>query len=96
MPDFPRCGCPTRSTDYSPACYRATHHTISAVCTDRAYRGRGLAARLVRAVAAGIRARGETPFLHTGAANSTAIRLYRSIGFELRRHTLFGQYRLLA
>jgi ribosomal protein S18 acetylase RimI-like enzyme len=69
---------------------------ISAVCTDRAYRGRGLATRLVRAVAAGIRARGETPFLHTGAANSTAIRLYRSIGFELRRHTLFGQYRLLA
>jgi predicted GNAT family acetyltransferase len=52
--------------------------------------------RLVRAAAAGIRARGETPFLHTGAANSTAIRLYRSIGFELRRHTLFGQYRLLA
>jgi ribosomal protein S18 acetylase RimI-like enzyme len=69
---------------------------ISAVCTDPAYRGRGLATRLVRAVAAGIRARGETPFLHTGAANSTAIRLYRSIGFELRRHTMFGQYRLLA
>jgi ribosomal protein S18 acetylase RimI-like enzyme len=68
---------------------------ISAVCTDRAYRGQGLATRLVRAVAAGIRARGETPFLHTGEANAPAIRLYESIGFRLRRHTLFGTYRLL-
>ncbi|GAA2551639.1 hypothetical protein GCM10010435_22280 [Winogradskya consettensis] len=68
---------------------------ISAVCTDAAYRGRGLATRLVRAVAAGIRARGETPFLHTGAANTTAIRLYESIGFELRRSTTFGAYRCL-
>jgi ribosomal protein S18 acetylase RimI-like enzyme len=68
---------------------------ISAVCTDRAYRGRGLATRLVRAVAAGIRSRGETPFLHTGGANATAIRLYESIGFELRKETLFGTYRLL-
>jgi predicted GNAT family acetyltransferase len=66
---------------------------ISAVCTDPAYRGRGLATRLVRAVAAGIRARGETPFLHTGAANTIAIRLYESIGFRLRRTTTFGFYR---
>jgi ribosomal protein S18 acetylase RimI-like enzyme len=68
---------------------------ISAVCTDADYRGRGLATRLVRAVAAGIRARGETPFLHTGAANTTATRLYESIGFRLRRTTTFGQYRRL-
>ena len=66
---------------------------ISAVCTDPAHRGQGLATRLVRAVAAGIRRRGETPFLHTAAANSAAIRLYRSIGFELRRQTTFGRYR---
>jgi ribosomal protein S18 acetylase RimI-like enzyme len=66
---------------------------ISAVCTDPAFRGQGLATRLVRAVAAGIRARGETPFLHTAAANTTAIRLYESIGFRLRRTTTFGFYR---
>ncbi|TWG24629.1 GNAT family N-acetyltransferase [Actinoplanes teichomyceticus] len=66
---------------------------ISAVCTDPAYRGRGLATRLIRAVAAGILARGETPFLHTGAANTTAIRLYRRLGFELRRHVDFTAYR---
>ncbi|WP_060882603.1 GNAT family N-acetyltransferase [Streptomyces caniscabiei] len=58
---------------------------ISAVCTDPEYRGRGLATRLVRAVAAGIRARGDTPFLHASADNLPAIRLYESIGFTLRR-----------
>jgi ribosomal protein S18 acetylase RimI-like enzyme len=57
---------------------------ISAVCTDADYRGQGLAGRLVRAVAAGIFARGETPFLHAVATNTNAIRLYRSLGFELR------------
>ncbi|MGA5300261.1 GNAT family N-acetyltransferase [Nucisporomicrobium flavum] len=66
---------------------------ISAVCTDPAFRGRGLATRLVRAVAAGIRARGETPFLHTSAGNAGAIRLYQAIGFRLRCRTTFARYR---
>jgi ribosomal protein S18 acetylase RimI-like enzyme len=66
---------------------------ISAVCTDPAHRGRGLATRLVRAVAAGIRERGETPLLHTAADNLTAIRLYESLGFRLRRRTTFGRFR---
>ncbi|MEV6906835.1 GNAT family N-acetyltransferase [Amycolatopsis sp. NPDC051071] len=56
---------------------------ISAVCTDPAYRGQGLATRLIRAVAAGIRERGERPMMHAAAANTSAIRLYLSIGFEL-------------
>ncbi|MEU4564161.1 GNAT family N-acetyltransferase [Actinoplanes sp. NPDC023936] len=68
---------------------------ISAVCTDPDHRGRGLATRLIQAVAAGIRERGETPFLHTAAANVTAIRLYQSIGFELRKQTDFTAYRRL-
>ncbi|GHH72750.1 hypothetical protein GCM10018793_10270 [Streptomyces sulfonofaciens] len=62
---------------------------ISAVCTDPDFRGQGLATRLIRAVAAGIRDRGETPFLHTGAHNATALRLYESLGFRLRRTTVF-------
>ncbi|MET7831030.1 GNAT family N-acetyltransferase [Streptomyces sp. NPDC005386] len=62
---------------------------ISAVCTDPAHRGRGLAGRLILAVAHGIRERGETPFLHTGAGNTNAIRLYESLGFRLRRPTRF-------
>ncbi|MDX3452322.1 GNAT family N-acetyltransferase [Streptomyces sp. ME02-8801-2C] len=62
---------------------------ISAVCTDPAVRGEGLATRLILAVAHGIRARGETPFLHTAADNTNAIRLYESLGFRLRRTTAF-------
>ena len=67
---------------------------ISAVCTHADFRGRGLATRLVRAVAHGIRERGETPFLHTSAENVTAIRLYEALGFRLRRTVVFAGYRV--
>ncbi|RKS68459.1 FR47-like protein [Motilibacter peucedani] len=66
---------------------------ISAVCSDPAHRRRGLATRLVRAVAHGIRERGETPFMHAAATNVDAIRLYESIGFRLRRRTGFWAVR---
>ncbi|MGV9606981.1 GNAT family N-acetyltransferase [Streptomyces sp. NPDC003631] len=66
---------------------------ISAVCTDPGHRGRGLATRLVRAVAAGIKEGGERPFLHAAASNANAIRLYESIGFTLRRRTVFSLVR---
>jgi GNAT superfamily N-acetyltransferase len=62
---------------------------ISAVCTDPAHRGNGLAARLMRAVGAMIRDRGEVPFLHAAAANTTALRLYEHLGFGLRRRLEF-------
>ncbi len=61
---------------------------ISAVCTDPEFRGRGYASRLVRAVGAGIRARGEIPFLHAVAGNITAIELYRTLGFTVRKRSL--------
>ena len=63
---------------------------ISAVCTDAEVRGQGLASRLVLAVAHGIRARGEVPFLHAAAHNEVAIRLYLALGFEVRRSVVFG------
>jgi ribosomal protein S18 acetylase RimI-like enzyme len=69
---------------------------ISAVCTDPAHRGQGLAARLVRAVAVGIRARGDVPFLHAAADNHTGIRLYTRLGFTHRRDILFGVLRVVA
>jgi ribosomal protein S18 acetylase RimI-like enzyme len=56
---------------------------ISAVCTHPEYRGQGLAARLVKAVAAGIEADGARPSLHTGATNAAAIRLYERLGFTV-------------
>ena len=62
---------------------------ISAVCTDPAWRGQGLAGRLTLAVAAGITARGDTPFLHAVAANTNAIRLYQQLGFRYRRDVVF-------
>lgn len=58
---------------------------ISAVCTDPGFRGQGLGTRLILAVAAGIRRRDETPFLHVMANNTNAIRLYESLGFVVRR-----------
>jgi ribosomal protein S18 acetylase RimI-like enzyme len=62
---------------------------ISAVCTDPQFRGQGLASRLTLAVAAAIRARGDTPFLHVMADNVTAIRLYGTLGFRSRRTAPF-------
>ncbi|MEV7085236.1 GNAT family N-acetyltransferase [Streptomyces sp. NPDC093085] len=62
---------------------------ISAVCTAPEFRGQGLAARLILAVAHGIRERGDTPFLHAAAENTGAVRLYETLGFRVRRHTSF-------
>jgi ribosomal protein S18 acetylase RimI-like enzyme len=58
---------------------------ISAVCTAPEFRGRGLATRLVQALAYGIRQRGETPFLHVASTNTNAITLYEALGFARRR-----------
>jgi ribosomal protein S18 acetylase RimI-like enzyme len=62
---------------------------VSAVCTDPAHRGQGLAARLVHAVVAGIKDRGDIPFLHATATNTNAIRLYEALGFRLHRRPVF-------
>ncbi len=66
---------------------------ISAVCTDGAWRGHGLAGRLIRAVGAGIRARGEVPFLHALATNP-AVGLYEKLGFRHRRGIVFAATRI--
>jgi predicted GNAT family acetyltransferase len=57
---------------------------ISAVCTRPEARGRGLAAALMRKVAAGIAARGEQMFLHVYPHNKGAIALYEKLGFRHR------------
>ena len=63
---------------------------ISAVCTDDAFRGRGLASVLVGWLVEEITVRGETPCLHAVINNVTAIRLYEKIGFTLRRELPFA------
>jgi len=68
---------------------------ISAVCTDDAWRGLGFASRLVRALVAGIRARGDMAFLHA-VADNPAIGLYEALGFRLRRGMMFSAARVPA
>ncbi|MFD3518976.1 GNAT family N-acetyltransferase [Streptomyces sp. NPDC058653] len=62
---------------------------ISAVCTAPEFRGQGLGGRLVRAVAAGIRERGEIPFIQAAEENEGAVRLYEALGFRRRRRPPF-------
>ena len=57
---------------------------LSGVCTHPDHRGKGLGRVMTLYVAGKIFAKGEQPFLHTYATNSTAIGLYESIGFRLR------------
>ncbi len=62
---------------------------ISAVATHPDHRGQGLGTVLVRAVMATVARRGERPFLHAASENTVAVRLYRELGFSVRRETLF-------
>jgi ribosomal protein S18 acetylase RimI-like enzyme len=60
------------------------HTELSGVCTHPDFRGRGLAGRLSRHVAARIAARGDTAFLHAWKDNHAAIALYEKLGFRWR------------
>ncbi|MFC4244511.1 GNAT family N-acetyltransferase [Gryllotalpicola reticulitermitis] len=65
---------------------------ISAVCTLPEFRGRGLARLVMDEISAGIRARGDRPFLHVVATNIGAIRLYERMGFSVRRPVQIDAY----
>jgi ribosomal protein S18 acetylase RimI-like enzyme len=58
---------------------------ISAVCVHPDYRGKGLAKALVYEVCQRILAVKKTPCLHVLPTNESAIKSYRSLGFEVRR-----------
>ena len=59
---------------------------VSGVGTHPDHRGKGYARLLSQLVAGQILARGEVPFLHAFADNKTAITLYESLGFRVRRN----------
>ncbi len=58
---------------------------ISAVAVESKFRGQGLARQLITQVSSRITRRAEVPFLHVVETNEAAIRLYRSLGFEISR-----------
>lgn len=58
---------------------------VSAVCTHPDARGEGLGGALTLEVAHFIRDRGDVPFLHVTQTNESAVRLYRRLGFRIRR-----------
>jgi GNAT superfamily N-acetyltransferase len=58
---------------------------ISAVCTADSHRRQGLGTALVLTLVHHIQNRGEQPFLHAATGNESAIRLYLSLGFTIRR-----------
>ncbi len=59
---------------------------VSAVCTHPDARGRGLARLLMSRVIENILSREKTPCLHCFSDNHAAIRVYRDLGFVLRRN----------
>jgi GNAT superfamily N-acetyltransferase len=58
---------------------------ISTVCTHPSYRGRGFAESIIWEVVRQHRRESIQSFLHVGKANTTAIALYRRLGFVIRR-----------
>jgi GNAT superfamily N-acetyltransferase len=58
---------------------------VSAVCTHPDARGRGYAPLLMSSVIEHIRAHGKTPVLHSFSNNTSAIAVYKRLGFTRRR-----------
>ncbi len=60
------------------------YREVSGVCTHPDHRGKGYAGALMRIVSQRLLDGGDTPFLHTYAANTGANALYASLGFVVR------------
>jgi ribosomal protein S18 acetylase RimI-like enzyme len=70
------------------------HGEVSGVCVDPVVRGEGLGAAVTLAAARGIRDRADRPMLHVREHNDGAHRLYRRLGFEVRREVVVAVLRL--
>lgn len=58
---------------------------ISAVCTHPDYHGKGYAGQIIQSQIRRIKSSTGIPFLHVREDNMQAIRLYKSLGFEVRK-----------
>jgi GNAT superfamily N-acetyltransferase len=65
--------------------HAGTYREISAVCTEPAHQGKGLAKRLTAKLVALQAARGQTPFLHVMSHNERARGMYERMGFAVYR-----------
>ena len=66
-----------------------TFAEISGVCTHPDFTGKGFARQLILHQIRRILENNETPFLHVKSENFSAIKLYQSIGFEIRTEIFF-------
>ena len=64
--------------------HAGTNIEISAVCTYPDYTGKGYATRLILNQIRKIQQQPETAYLHVRADNTRAIKVYQSMGFEIR------------
>lgn len=62
---------------------------ISAVCTHPDHTGKGYAKQLLAFHINRIKAEGNIPFLHVRSDNERAIKIYQSLGFEIRSKVYF-------
>ncbi|HLA54394.1 MAG TPA: GNAT family N-acetyltransferase, partial [Flavitalea sp.] len=62
---------------------------VSAVVTHPEYTGLGYAKQLVTHTANAILKQNRIPFLHVAKTNTAAIRLYKGLGFQMRREVSF-------
>jgi ribosomal protein S18 acetylase RimI-like enzyme len=69
---------------------------MSGICTHPQHRGRGLARQLILHLAALHRRQGLVSWLQVSAANTSAIALYRAIGFETARSVMLVRISLAA
>ncbi|KPM46714.1 GNAT family N-acetyltransferase [Jiulongibacter sediminis] len=66
---------------------------ISAVCTHPDFTGKGLGKALLLGMMEHIAELGKTPFLHVRKDNTSAIRLYKQLGFEVRKDFYYTMIR---
>jgi ribosomal protein S18 acetylase RimI-like enzyme len=68
---------------------------ISAVCTHPSHLGKGYARHLIQSQIRQIQANSEVPYLHVRADNERAIKIYQSMGFEIRNELIIYVIRKL-
>jgi GNAT superfamily N-acetyltransferase len=70
-----------------------THTEVSAICTDPAYSGRSYAKMLTSHICSLIIDAGKIPFLHVRQDNTSAIGLYKKLGFEISTEIFFAVFK---